>query len=466
MYEFQWQLPTPQSSTVTLRVHTRKDWFGIKTLHVDGRRIYRRYWLAGVSHRFAVDGSAGVAELNLVESGAHQWRPVLLYNGQELPEELGTAPPQLSYRPPIISVVTGVTYLLMLVAVVMLLSITDMLETLKQPHAGRKYVLTVRDPELPSLLSVESEETAAVAQGEKLDRQMRARGGTPPYEWTPSDRHWPKGMTLDPLTGEVSFTAHNPNDYLAEFTVGDARGELASGALAVVVDPTEPPPSGWPTITTTNIPDAAYGQAYEACLQLDLSGDQWRWSRLSGTLPKGVNIATNGCLAGTPQRRELGVLAKKHADTLRAGTIDADLAADLLNAKVRMGKNMRLLPVSDRAPDVRVLADDERRLILDISSDGVHVYDGGDQYGFTATVVDSSYTAGDDIRPWVFPFLATAVSLLGYWNMRRWGVILLGVLIAAQVVCILEPLVPVSVTAVVLEFLIWVVGLANYGRMR
>ena len=81
-------------------------------------------------------------------------------------------------------------------------------------------------------------------------------------------------------------------------------------------------------------------------------------------------------------------------------------------------------------------------------------------------VVDHHYRASQDILPWVIPFVATGVCLLGYWNMRRWGVYLYGSAIGLQLILWLSVGLPIAVTAVLLQGVLCFVGLMHLGRMR
>ncbi len=81
-------------------------------------------------------------------------------------------------------------------------------------------------------------------------------------------------------------------------------------------------------------------------------------------------------------------------------------------------------------------------------------------------VVDHHYRASQDILPWVMPFVATGICLLGYWNMRKWGVYLYAASIALQLILWLSVGLPIAATAVVLQGVLYFVGLMHLGRMR
>lgn len=77
-----------------------------------------------------------------------------------------------------------------------------------------------------------------------------------------------------------------------------------------------------------------------------------------------------------------------------------------------------------------------------------------------------NYTATQDILPWVVPFMGTAVCLVGFWDMHRWGVWTLGLLIAAEVVANLTVGIPVTWVGLVLQGVLLCLGLAYYKKME
>lgn len=81
-------------------------------------------------------------------------------------------------------------------------------------------------------------------------------------------------------------------------------------------------------------------------------------------------------------------------------------------------------------------------------------------------VVDHRYRASQDILPWVVPFAATGICLLGYWNMRKWGVYLYASAIALQLILWLAAILPIAATAVVLQGVLCLGGVMHLGRMR
>ena len=84
----------------------------------------------------------------------------------------------------------------------------------------------------------------------------------------------------------------------------------------------------------------------------------------------------------------------------------------------------------------------------------------------TLRVMDDYYESSRDIARWIAPFVVTAVCLLGFLDMRRWSVYVFAALIALQAVGALGLRWPISTTALGVQVVLWLVGLAHVARMR
>jgi hypothetical protein len=87
-------------------------------------------------------------------------------------------------------------------------------------------------------------------------------------------------------------------------------------------------------------------------------------------------------------------------------------------------------------------------------------------FAVTIRAIDSSYTPSQDIVPWIIPLLVTAVCLLAVLNMRKWAVMAFGALIVLQGLLLLAASIPISLVALVIQLLLWLVGAAHWGEMR
>jgi hypothetical protein len=179
---------------------------------------------------------------------------------------------------------------------------------------------------------------------------------------------------------------------------------------------------------------------------------------------KGVALdRATGCLSGTPQRAQLCRLPASASSWLKPGLVGKELHAALAEFGQRVDEPARV--IAGDTPDTWILSDANGRRLLRSEADGVRVLRGDDHYAITLSVHDASYEVGDDIRPWIIPFLATALSLIGFWNMRRWGVILLAVLWVAQVGLLATQAAPIAVTGLVLEGVILLIGMVHFRQM-
>jgi hypothetical protein len=115
--------------------------------------------------------------------------------------------------------------------------------------------------------------------------------------------------------------------------------------------------------------------------------------------------------------------------------------------------------------DTWLLTDASNRLILSVGDKNLRVLTGDDQYLVTLSVADASYTVGDDTWPWVIPFIATTLSLIGFWNMRRWGVYLFVALIALQLVFKSIGTFPISTASLCAQGFLLAVGLKYLRKM-
>jgi hypothetical protein len=125
--------------------------------------------------------------------------------------------------------------------------------------------------------------------------QLQAVGGQQPYNWTLFSGSLPPGVNLYSSgwlagvpsgTGTWNFTAR----------VTDGQFNIADQPLALTIQAAVPPL----VITTASLPNATNGVPYSQQLQATGGTMPYTWAVTSGSLPAGVNLSTNGLLAGTP----------------------------------------------------------------------------------------------------------------------------------------------------------------------
>ncbi len=70
-------------------------------------------------------------------------------------------------------------------------------------------------------------------QNERYMLQMRATGGTTPYEWSENDL--PRGLTLNPTTGRVTGTPREDGTFHPEIEITDDNGDTVSQTFDLVI---------------------------------------------------------------------------------------------------------------------------------------------------------------------------------------------------------------------------------------
>lgn len=415
MYEFKWHVPGPPSAEVTLRLHNGSGWLARKTLTCDGRVVFERGHFTGAETRFAARPDGAELHLRMVPiAHSTDWRPALFAGDMEIPETTRSAPPRIVPPPKTLAIPVGLTYLLMAIVTAMLPQTSAILDAAYLQYDDRKAVLRVLDPnEGDQALAVDTADIAPAKIGQQYMATLRAMGGTPPYRWAQATSGWPRGWHLDPATGLLAGTPNDAHDLMFRVMVTDDAQTKVEWPVALVVEPAAARTSAAPAITTRTLPPATLGHVYEAALAHSGGQPPLAWKTLGKRkLPEGVKINENtGVVRGTPKK---------------AG----------------------LFPVTIR-------------------------------------VEDSAYSSARDIQHWIVPFLTTAVCLLGFLAMRRWSVWAFGALIGLQAAALapgalaattavlgqhvaegIAALLPVAHTALGLQALLWLVGLAHVGKMR
>jgi hypothetical protein len=125
---------------------------------------------------------------------------------------------------------------------------------------------------------------------------LAATGGVAPYTWLLSGGALPDGLTLH-TNGTVSGTPKVAGtfSFTAEVADSDSPTETASAGLSITV-------AAAPLAITTDsmLPSAQAGTPYSVKLSADGGITPYTWSVISGALPYGVTLHSNGTISGTP----------------------------------------------------------------------------------------------------------------------------------------------------------------------
>lgn len=122
-----------------------------------------------------------------------------------------------------------------------------------------------------------------------------ATGGTGALTWSIVAGALPAGLTLNPTNGAISGTPTVADTSSFTVRVQDAAGLFDDQGLTITINPPAPP-----DITTTTLPAATIGQAYNATLQAVGGTGARIWSIIAGSLPAGLNLdGATGVISGT-----------------------------------------------------------------------------------------------------------------------------------------------------------------------
>ena len=140
--------------------------------------------------------------------------------------------------------------------------------------------------------------TALPSTTEFLEYQqaLEATGGRAPFQWSVANGLLPDGLSIDPQTGEISGTATRFGEYVFTVQVQDATGAVALQPLSVNVARAIAPVN----ILTTLITDAIETESYSQSFHAEGGSGTYAWSMVSGALPAGLVLTSDGLLAGTP----------------------------------------------------------------------------------------------------------------------------------------------------------------------
>jgi hypothetical protein len=135
-------------------------------------------------------------------------------------------------------------------------------------------------------------------QGAAYNTTLAASGGTPPYAWSVTSGSLPGGLTLASSTGVISGSPTVNGTFSFTVRVVDANAQNANAVLNLTINPPAPPPV---VITTSALPNATQGAAYNTTLAASGGTPPYAWSVTSGSVPGGLTLASStGVISGSP----------------------------------------------------------------------------------------------------------------------------------------------------------------------
>jgi hypothetical protein len=151
-------------------------------------------------------------------------------------------------------------------------------------------------------------------------------GAVTPVTWSigATGGNLPPGLTLDPATGCIDGVPDTPGSYTFDLWVCDSCPEGTRCVKEeITIDIACLPP---PTITTTSLPSASSGTAYNECIVAADGTAPLIWSIVPGTgnLPPGLGLdSSTGCISGTPTTQGVYTFDVELCDSCALGPLCA-----------------------------------------------------------------------------------------------------------------------------------------------
>lgn len=121
--------------------------------------------------------------------------------------------------------------------------------------------------------------------------RLEATGGMPPYAFDIMSGDVP-GLTLAP-DGSLCGEPTQVGTYTFVVRVRDATGSFDTGLFSVTVE------ADGLRVSTTSLPDAKVGAPYSATLEAERGTGALLWTLVSGDLPPGMSLSTDGVISGS-----------------------------------------------------------------------------------------------------------------------------------------------------------------------
>lgn len=142
-------------------------------------------------------------------------------------------------------------------------------------------------------LTVHTLSVADAVVGEAYSVQLLAVGGSGSYTWSIVEGASASWLAIS-ASGTLSGTPATSGTFTVTVQVTDESGQDAQRELSITV--LEPL-----AVAAINLPSAVQGRAYAVPLVATGGSGSYTWSLDGGTLPTGVELASNGALTGAPE---------------------------------------------------------------------------------------------------------------------------------------------------------------------
>src|SRR5579864_5572804 len=169
--------------------------------------------------------------------------------------------------------------------------LVDLIDSQRQ-GASMRFALTVQPP--PPLTITSSSPLPNGTATASYSYILNASGGVPPYNWGLSAGNLPPGLSLS-SSGQITGTPTAAGTFQFGIFVSDSVKGNAQAQFSLTIQASKL------TITSQSpAPSGAVGVSYSFSFAATGGSPPYNWSVISGSLPPGLSLATNGNLTGTP----------------------------------------------------------------------------------------------------------------------------------------------------------------------
>lgn len=163
----------------------------------------------------------------------------------------------------------------------------------------------------------------AIAKG--IFARLEANGGVEPFTWTVAAGELPPGVTLG-SDGLLSGAPSKSGTFNFKLNIQDAEGASTQADYSLTISESQ----ATLEISRASPPTGYVGSAYSYAFAVSDTNSGYSWSVISGSLPSGLSLSTDGTLNGTPD--SAGSFAFTIQVSGPTGSVTLDLAIEVQDA--------------------------------------------------------------------------------------------------------------------------------------
>jgi hypothetical protein len=150
--------------------------------------------------------------------------------------------------------------------------------------------------------AVETSSLPGATLGTLYNQTLTAVFGTPPYTWAlvPGQGTLPNGMTLNTTTGVISGNPSKTGVFTFSVQVTDSAAQPQSATQQLTIAVASPLAFSSPAAPAPLPQDAVINQPFSLSLGATGAIQPYTWSVVSGAVPIGLNLNSDGTITGTP----------------------------------------------------------------------------------------------------------------------------------------------------------------------